>query len=118
MALKLTRLVIALVLGLILAAHPFVTVSATSPAAKSCCCKGAHCCCDMACCVAPNAPSAPATPAPVPSTSQNELQVMAIPVVTLLTFPSPPANKYPWRFSSSASMAAVPLFQRDCCYLV
>jgi hypothetical protein len=108
---------VALLLGIILAAYPVVAGSGTSPAVKSCC-HGCRHCCNMACCAAPKAPSAPVAPAPVPSASQNELQALSTSVISLLTPPPLPSNEYPSRFSSSVPMTAIPLFQRDCCYLI
>jgi hypothetical protein len=111
-------MMVALLLGFILAAWPVVAVPASSsPAVKSCCCKGRRCC-NMACCAVQKDASAPVVPVPVPSSSQNELQVMAASVVTILTLPSLAANEVSQRFSLPAPMTAVPLFQRDCCYLI
>jgi hypothetical protein len=72
----------------------------------------------MACCAAPKVPSAPVAPVPVSSTSQNEFQALPASVISLLTQPLLRATEYPSRFSSSTPMTAIPLFQRDCCYLI
>jgi hypothetical protein len=117
MALKVTRMAVAFLLGIILAAHPVVAISGAPPAAKPCCCKGGHCC-GRACCAASKDTSAPVTPVPVPSNSQNEFQALPASIISLLTLPSLPANEYPSRFSSLVPITAIPLFQRDCCYLI
>ncbi len=117
MGLKFIRTAVALLLGFVLAAYPVVAMSGSSPAVKSCC-KGCQRGCTRACCAAPGTPSAPVVPAPVPSSSQNEMQVMAPPVVPPLAWPSLSANECPPRFSSPIPMPAIPLFERDCCYLI
>jgi hypothetical protein len=122
MALKLTRIVIALLLGLVLAARPVAALSplaatAQTPAANSCCADCEHCQ-TPECCAKPDAPSVPVAPVSIPSPSQNELQALAMPAISILTLPSSLAHEHSSRFSLPASMTAVPLFQRDCCYLI
>jgi hypothetical protein len=60
----------------------------------------------------------PVAPAPVPSTSQNELQALAASVVSLLALPLSFPDKLPAQTATSISVTAIPLFQRDCCYLI
>jgi hypothetical protein len=92
----------------------------TKGAKKSFCCVGCdnkHCS-SQACCVKPESPSAPVAPASLPSTTQNEFQALAATLVSLFTLASRPASDLPARASSSVSVTAIPLFQRDCSYLV
>src|SRR5438876_216638 len=89
-------------------------------AKTSCCCTGCdfkHCS-TPACCAKPNAPSDPVVPASLPSPTQNEFHALAASLVSLLTLPSLKADELPFRSSSLASQTAIPLFQRNCCYLI
>jgi hypothetical protein len=70
------------------------------------------------CCPAPVDDRAPVTPAPARSTSQNEWQALAASVLFLAALPLPAARDLPVRSSLSASISVVPIFQRDCCYLL
>src|SRR5437762_14198033 len=96
-------------------------LGATSQSAKrSCCCSDCdnkHCA-TPACCVRPNAPSAPVAPASLPSTSQNEFHALAASVVSLLVLPSRAVDTRPSRPFASSSVTSIPLFQRDCSYLL
>ena len=121
MALKLTKIATALLLGFVLMASSAITASplaaAKTSAAVACCGDCTHC--QMPeCCAKPDAPSAPVAPVQAPSSSQNELQAPALPAVSLLTLPPSLAREHFSRFSSPASMTVVLLFQRDCCYLI
>ncbi|HXC98212.1 MAG TPA: hypothetical protein VN048_02640 [Verrucomicrobiae bacterium] len=122
MAQKPLRIAIALLLGFILLAGSAIAVSplpaTTHTREAGSCCSDCKDCQTPACCARPDAPAAPVTPVPAPSSSQNELQALAMPGVSILTLPSLPAHELSSRFSSPASMTAVPLFQRDCCYLI
>ena len=103
-------------MGLVMAAYPLAAMPGQTVAAKSCCCKGGHCC-HMACCTAPGDSSHPA-PVPASSGIQTELQLM---VASIILMPPPPATA-PNKVSSGplrpVSLTVVPLFQRDCCYLI
>src|SRR6185295_1551327 len=116
---------VVLLLGFLLAwqgafASP-ARLGATSQSAKrSCCCAGCdnkHCA-TPACCVKPSSPSAPVAPASLPSTTQNEFQGLAATLVSLIALPSRSPNELPARAPSSVLVAAIPLFQRDCSYLI
>src|SRR5258706_4874602 len=119
-----TKMAVVLLLGLVLALQGVFAVSARTSAGatvaqKSCCCIGCdnkHCA-TPACCVKRDTPSAPVAPASLPSTSQNEFHALAVSFVSLLTLRSSAADDLLPRASSSASVTAIPLFQRDCSYL-
>jgi hypothetical protein len=89
-------------------------------AKKSCCCTGCDnkSCATPACCVKPSSPSAPADPASLPSTSQNEFHALAVSAVSVLALPARPARELPACPASSALVTTVPLFQRDCAWLI
>jgi hypothetical protein len=70
------------------------------------------------CCPVPVDSRAPVTPAPPRSTSQNEWQALAASLVFLVALPPPSGQDLPVRTSLSASIGVVPIFQRDCCYLL
>ncbi len=112
-----------LLLGFILAWHGIFVPSPlgagehnTKPA---CCCSG----CDMkgcatpACCIKPSRPSTPVTPAPAP-TSQNEWQALAALIAFSVMLPLPATSQFFTPSSSGFVVAAVPIFQRDCAYLL
>ena len=114
-----------LLLGFVLAWHGVFAVSAfpvgnASSVEASCCstgCDSKHCA-TPACCVKRDAPSSPADPASLPAPAQNELYALVATVVSLLPLPVRPANELPTREPSPSSVTAIPLFQRDCCYLL
>jgi hypothetical protein len=119
------KMVVVLLVGFALAWQGVFATSArigvaTKDAKKSCCrtgCDSKHCS-TPACCVKPESPAAPVAPASLPSTTQNEFQALAATLVSLFTLSSRPASELPARDSSSVSVTAIPLFQRDCSYLV
>ena len=119
------KMAVVVLLGFVLAWQGVFAASATTGtnarvAKKSCCCTGCdnkHCA-TPACCVKRDAPSAPVAPASLPSTSQNEFHALAVAVVSLLPLLPRPANELPAHAPSSSSVTAIPLFQRDCCYLL
>jgi len=102
------------------AAPTGANANANARAAKtSCCCTGCdfkHCS-TPACCAKPYAPAAPVAPA-LPSPSQNEWQALAASVVPLQPLPSSSSDELPPWVASPASLTAIPLFQRDCRYLL
>ena len=125
MTLRPVKMAVVLVLGFVLAWQGVFTASADTGAnarraMMSCCgprCDSKHCS-TPACCVRPDAPSAPVTPAALSSTSQNKLQALVVSVISLPAFPLRSPEELPSRQVLSASMTAIPLFQRDCCYLI
>ena len=122
MASRLAKFGFSLLLGLALVAQAGFAVSvqgAAAPAKSSCCCSD----CDMkgcatpACCAKPSRPSAPFTPAPAP-TSQNEWQALATSFAPVLALPSATADESSAPDSAFFVVGAVPIFQRDCAYLL
>jgi hypothetical protein len=106
-------LVIGLLLGISLVAYPVTASPQAQPPAKACC---GHCH-NGKCCAAQRAPAAPVAPAPVPS-SQNQLQALPLLVLIILD-PSPaPAKVMAGTSRSSISISDIPLFERDCSYLL
>lgn len=91
--------------------------TSTAPVVRKCC-GSKHCqCCGQACCVKPTDNRAPVEPA-IPPTSQNEWQALAPSVVSVLTLTAPFPNDLPDPTLPPASMTALPIFQRGCCYLL
>ena len=107
------RQVVAALLVLILAGQSMVAFSSSAPVVNACC---GHCkhCGMSACCAKQSVPSAPAR-APV---SQIELQVLALPMVSVMALPETGRQQCEVESFSSDSMMAIPLFQRHCCYLL
>ena len=110
-------------LGLVLAMQVAFVVSAGPSVAtvKADCCRSG---CNSthrsipACCAKPAETNQPFTPAPPPSAGQNELQALAAVFVHLLTLPSDSSRESSFVPSSVLLVAAVPIFQRDCTYLL
>ena len=123
MTLRIVKTAVGLLLGFVLVWQSVFTISASAGTreGKSNCCR-AHCnsksCSTPTCCVKPNAPSAPVAPAPVRSATQNELLALTGSVIPFLTPPSRAAVQLPARTILSASVTALPLFRRDCSYLL
>jgi hypothetical protein len=119
------KMAVVLLLGFVLACQgvfpPAGRVGAIAERAKrSCCCTGSdnkHCGIP-ACCVKRETPSAPVTPASLPSTSQNEFHALAVSVASVITLPVRQAGDLPACARSFASVTPIPLFQRDCSYLL
>jgi hypothetical protein len=124
MVLRLAKLTVVFLVGLTLVAQGVFPAHAESaaPATKpSCCCTGcdSKSCSTPACCVRPTDKNpVPVTPAPVRSLSQNEWQTLAPPASVLFVISSRVIAELPLFSSSSSAVKAVPLFQRDCCYLI
>lgn len=125
MTLRPIKLAVVLLLGFVLAWQGVLAASATTGAKahfgkRSCCCAGCddkHCAAP-ACCVKREAPSTPVAPASVPSAPQKEFRALAAAVLSLLPEPSRRANELPTYAPLSSLVTAIPLFQRDCCYLL
>jgi len=125
MMLRQLRLATVLLLGFVLAWQGVFAVSARTGATaqgakKSCCCTGCdnkHCA-TPACCVKRDTPSAPVAPASRPSAAQNEFHALAASVVALLALPARLIGDLPSCAPSSVSVTGIPLFQRDCSYLL
>lgn len=119
------RFALVLLLGFALAwqgvfTSPARTGATPQSAKKGCCCTGCdnkHCA-TPACCVKGDTPSSPAAPASLPTNSQNEFHALAASAASLHTLPVRPAMELPAFALASASVTAVPLFQRDCSYLL
>ena len=110
-------------LGIILAGQSIFTASAVPAArvAKSGCCRSgcsSKNCATPACCVKPAKDSKPPLPARLPSNSQNELQALVAFLAPLLTLPARSASELPACGPSLSPVAAVPLYQRNCSYLI
>src|SRR5436309_2545524 len=123
MVLRLTKFAFVLLLGFLMGGQGVFTVSGgatsnTCGAKSGCCCTGCdfkHCL-TPACCARPADQRAPAMPASVPPHPSNEGPALAAAWSTLLSLPlaasthiSPP---------SFQQLRAVPIFQRDCSYLI
>src|SRR5881296_1801156 len=119
------RMAVVLLLGFVLAwqgvfASTGRVGAAAQRAKRSCCCTGCdnkHCA-TPACCVKRDTPSTPVTPASLPSTSQNEFHALAVSVGSVITLPARQAGGLPAYSPSPASVTSIPLFQRDCSYLL
>lgn len=119
---RVAKRAVVLLLGLVLVGHGFFPTSAAggSPETKSaCCCTGCDQtdCATPSCCVSPAGNRAPISPAPAPARTQNETQALAA-SASLLILPSIPVEDFAVSVSSFGHVAAVPIFQRDCSYLI
>jgi|SRR6185503_8382122 len=119
------KLAVVLLLGFVLVWQGVFALStgslaSTLPSKRTCCCMGCdneHCA-TPACCVKQDAPSAPVAPASLPSTSQNKTQALATVTVAVLTLPAPSSRELPARVTSFPPVTAIPLFERDCAWLI
>src|SRR5881396_2072002 len=123
MLLRPVKTAVVFLLGLILAWHGVFTMSAgsapnTRGATPGCCCTG----CDSTHCATPACCAKPADNRSVPvfprSNSQSEIQALATAVASVLTLQSPPTVEPPPTGFSFLRAEAVPIFQRDCSYLI
>jgi hypothetical protein len=125
MTLQRMKTAVVLLLGFLLAWQSVATVAAKAgpiagAAKSSCCCTGCdfkHCA-TPACCAKPADNPSPFAPAPVPPRSSQEWQALAASVTILLTLPLREADEPSAASSSFIWIPAVPIFQRDCSYLI
>jgi hypothetical protein len=125
MTLRFVKASVVLLLGFILAGQGvFMAAAGNSPTGVShagCkCCKSGTMKCSMAvCCAGPVRPSAPIGPAPLPASSQNEWHALATSATSsVLTPPSFSTHEFRSYSPSFAAATAVPLFRRNCSYLI
>lgn len=90
--------------------------SGTTPTCK-CCDYDPAKCVTPACCASPSDNGAPVTPAAPRSASGNEWQAIATALVILSTAPRSSVDELPLSLPS-IQVGAVPIFQRDCTYLI
>jgi len=115
------KLTVMFLLGLILASSGVLTGSSlpAGTAKRSCCRNGCDAsACPPACCARPADNPAPANPASIPSNSLNEWQALAPSFLSLLSSSSTALDELPSPPASDLQAASVPLFQRNCSYLI
>jgi hypothetical protein len=112
---KFAKTVFALLFSLALVWTQTVFVSdaqAGEEAAPSCC----HRC---SCCATPSNPAPEPVPvAPVRTLSQNDLQLVAVVTQTLLKQTVSLAPKNSYSFLVSVSLPAIPIYERNCSFLI
>jgi len=113
---------VVLLLGFILAGQDVFMASAgnaptASHAGCNCCKSGSAKCATPVCCAKPAENRDPFAPASIPTT-QNQWQALAASGSSELTLPFFSADNFSSRSVPSASLTAVPLFQRNCSYLI
>jgi len=119
---RLVKKAAGVLLGILLAWQSLPTPSAgmgTGGAKSCCCCRGCDSrhCSTPACCTKPADNRGPVAPASLP-VSQNEWLALATTISSWLTLHCIQADELHAHGPASASVTAVPLFQRDCCYLI
>jgi len=97
---------------------PFGDRPVSARVAGNCCGHHRAKCASPACCTRPAQPSAPLSAAPAASTSQNEWQLLAASVDPVLALLSRSADRFPLGVAWFPLLNTIPLFQRDCCYLL
>src|ERR1051326_2132435 len=123
---RFAKTAIGLLLGFVVAwqgvfSIPDSVVGAIAVGAKSKCCRSgcdSRHCSTPACCAKPADHRVPFAPASPPSVPKNELAALAPSLASVAAPLSLAANQRPSRNALSASVTAIPLFQRDCCYLI
>ncbi|MBI1176296.1 hypothetical protein GC207_02530 [bacterium] len=126
MTTRLAKTVLVILLGFLLAWHGVFAMSARAgnlPSAAhnpncECCKSGCGKCTTPVCCTKPAENREPFAPASLPTTSQNEWHALAASVSSWVTLPSIPVVEFPSPGVPSAPVTVIPLFQRDCCYLI
>ena len=94
-------------------------VPASPPPMVCKCCGGRHGkCATPTCCAKPADNHAPFAPASLPTSSQNEWHALAASTTSGLTLPLPVADCLTAGVTQSVSFTALPIFQRDCRYLL
>ncbi len=113
---KFASVMLALLVGLLMPGQ--VASSATSSTIACHCCNSKQAQCrTSACCVRHTDNQTPATPATPPATPQYEWHALAA-TITVLKLPSVSFTSLPTAANFSPSLTALPLFQRDCSYLI
>ncbi|MDQ6631725.1 MAG: hypothetical protein M3Y82_08185 [Verrucomicrobiota bacterium] len=111
------KTVLAILFSLLFAGAPTVfsaNAAATSKETKNCVCVK----CSRNCCMAQQSPSQPISSAPTRAGSQNNWQLIAAMVKLFLHQPAVVSAKISSPVLSSPLMAAVPLYQQNCSYLI
>ena len=112
----------AILLGVVAMSQSVLEMSAgamTSKAAAVCACCAKHANCGgMTCCARPADNQAPSAPILPPAKLANDFQSLAMPAVLAVIQPELTADKSAVAFSVTSYGKALPIFQRDCCYLI
>src|SRR5882724_10800307 len=122
MASRFMKTVVTALLGFVLVCQSVFLASANTGAnagaKKSHCCCGSKNCSTPACCAKSAQNQVPFAPASPPPISKSELQALAAPVVSTPVPPLRSTDELFTHVASSFSGRALPLFQRDCSYLI
>ncbi len=112
------KVLTAIVCSLVLAVMP--ALSSTGAAAPDCKPQATACCAKCAeCCAQNNAPAPqPASPAPVRTVSPQQVQLLLAAVAQFVSLPQPQALLIFRNSPLILRVPAVPLFERDCAWLV
>jgi hypothetical protein len=102
---------------LLIVAQTVFAADARATPSKSCACCS---CRKMNCCATQStpAPERPLSPQPIRSSVQNNLQFVAVVVAFLSQSPRVPSEKFVPPVSTSSRSAAVPVYVRNCSYLI
>ena len=85
--------------------------------ADTCCGSACGCCKGSACCARPAQPSSSSAPLPASSSSRKDLKALVLPLTATPGLYLPSSGEL--RFTAPPSpVVAVPIFQRDCSYLI
>jgi hypothetical protein len=122
MCARLAKLIAVLLTGLALVCQGFALstapVAAAHEAAATCCAKGCTSCGSTSCCAAPADHRAPSAPAPQRSALE-ELQSIAPPAQTLFSLHAPAVPEFfPPAALPAIQDGTVPIFQRNCSFLI
>src|SRR4051812_27791043 len=121
---KLANRAMGLLLGIVLVlqgiSNAFAISGPNSSRSMACCrsdCNSRHCA-TSACCAKPANEGGEIPSTPARSSSQDEWQDIAPLFQVILTATSPRPEQIPSSFSSNDTQIAVPIFQRNCSYLI
>ena len=105
--------------GVFLSTASAAASSSSTAKVNSCChgCGTKHCS-TSACCAKPAENQVPLAPVSTPPAQQTQLQALAAPITIILILPSDSTRQVVAAFAASFPRGTVPLFQRDCSYLI
>jgi hypothetical protein len=117
------KLVLAIICSLLLAGTPFVLaqapVASVGHVAHTVCPCGMGCHCDMPCCCGRPASPKPQQVPTVPAPPSNQTQLLTLaPAALAWMLPAAPVSEIPAAFSSPLTANRIPLFTRNCAFLI
>ena len=119
---RMAKTAVVLLMGFLLGVQGMAPVGSTpvtaSSATMSCCANGCSDCGSAVCCARPEGGRTPAVPVPSPWKGEPRCQAVAAPSNLSLAEPLVAADRSPRPARSSSRVGAIPIFERDCSFLI